>query len=131
MKFTGIYIYVDGCDLDEFGDLMVLELQKWVSSNNINAKVINDKFEKTPDMEADDYPDWNLGINLDDTKKLNHEISIIIPFLNEVALKYKRDFVLGYYDKETNITEDIEYFGYKSKKEAVDIVNSISEFLGI
>jgi len=131
MEFTGIYIYIDGCDLDEVGDSIVFELQKWVSSNKINARVINDKFEKTPDMEPDDYPDWNLGLNLDNSKNLSKELSLIIPFMNNVAVKHKRDFVLGYYDSETNISEDIEYFGYERKKNTTDIENSVREFLCI
>ena len=64
----------------------MFDLQKCISSNKINAQVINDKFEKTPDMEPDDYPDWNLGINLDNTKNLSQELNITIPFMNDVAV---------------------------------------------
>ena len=129
MKFTGIYIYVDGSDLDDVGSSIVSDLNEWLLSNSVNARVINEKFDKTPDMGSDDYPDWNLGLNFDKAQDVCKELELTIPFMSEIASKYRRDFVIGYYDKESNISEDIISFGYECENNS--ILEIVEDFLGI
>ncbi|TVO68850.1 hypothetical protein [Sedimenticola selenatireducens] len=126
MNFTGIYIYIDGYDLKEVSEPMLKELNSWISAGGYNYQVINDKYEKSPDEKPNDYPIWNIGININKTESISNDLEIAIPYLTELGIKYKRELALGYYDAITNISEDIAFIGYELKNEnTVDIVKQL------
>jgi hypothetical protein len=107
MRF-GIYIYVDGSDLHDVADLLLRRLSQ-VASEFPQVRVIDDRFEKTPDMHPDDLPDWNLGLNFD----LDHvgvcHVPRLLESIRSLAQESGRDFAVGYYDRGSKIDEDIGF----------------------
>ena len=63
MRFA-IYVYVDGYDLHDVSVSIKRRLGE-ISDSFPQLRVIDDRFEKTPDMHPDDLPTWNLGLNFD------------------------------------------------------------------
>jgi hypothetical protein len=108
---VGIYIYIDGSDLDDVVNPMESSISEWLTQNNVDAQLVNDKFEKTPDMEPDDFADWNFGLNLELAQK--DIVPSVINFLNSLAVSHERDFVIGVWSESKGISSDISYFGFE------------------
>ena len=107
MRF-GIYIYVDGSDLHDVADLLLRRLGE-IAREFPHVRVIDDRFEKTPDMQPDDLPDWNLGLNFDlDHISVGH-VARLLESIRLLAQESGRDFAVGYYDRRSKIDEDIGF----------------------
>ncbi|MES9969032.1 MAG: hypothetical protein ABW092_03300 [Candidatus Thiodiazotropha sp.] len=87
------------------------DLDVWVAKTGFDIKVVNYKHERTPDLRAGDLECWDLGVNL--KLEANQPFGEVLNYLHGLAMKYKRDFVLGYYVEQTGISEDITNFGYE------------------
>lgn len=112
MSPLSIYIYIDGSDSEDIADPLVAELDTWSQSINFPIKVVNYRHERTPDLEPEDFEQWDIGINYEYTS--NSQLESIVNFLFKLGLKYERDFALGYYSKKLGISEDLTYFGHES-----------------
>lgn len=112
MEVSKIYIYIDGSDLHEIEQSMSKEINDWLYREKINGQLVNAMHERTSDLKADDYPDWDLGINFD--IELLPILDKIMRYLYKLACVYRRDFVIGYYDIKSQISEDISFFGSES-----------------
>jgi len=125
MKITSLYIYIDGSDLNDVADKIESSIETWLNNTDFDAIIVNQKHERTPDLKNADLTDWDLGINLnyDQLSKLNE----IANYLYSLAIKYNRNFALGYYDATSNITENISYFGSEDGKPKI---SEIYEILG-
>jgi len=104
----GIYIYVDGSDLNDVADLLLRRLGE-IAREFPHIRVIDDRLEKTPDMHPDDLPQWNLGLNFD----LDHlsvcQVPRLLESIQSLARESGRDFAVGYYDGHPKIDEDIGF----------------------
>jgi hypothetical protein len=60
-------------------------------------------------MKEDDLTDWDLGVSFDLHDLSMREIEELFFYFSQLALDYDHDFAVGYYDKETGISED---FGF-------------------
>ena len=129
MEFTGLYIYVDGSDVEDIAEPLISDILEWKTQYKLSVSIINDKFEKTPDMIPEDLPDWHLGLNINKTALSIGLLTTVVSHLSDLAIKYKRDFVIGYYDKNSEASEDILFFGYESPKN--NIVDIVKDFLDI
>ena len=107
MRF-GIYIYVDGSDLDDVADLLLKRFAE-IARTLPQARVVDDRFERTPDMDPDDFPDWNLGLNFDLDRASISLVPGLLESVRSLAKESDRDFVVGYYDKHSKIDEDIGF----------------------
>jgi hypothetical protein len=104
----GIYIYVDGSDLHAVADLLLRRLGE-IAREFPHVRVIDDRFEKTPDMHPDDLPDWNLGLNFDLDRDSVCHVPRLLESIRSLAQESGRDFAVGYYDRRSKIDEDIGF----------------------
>ena len=109
VKFTGIYLYVEGSDLEAIAEDLAKELKAVVGRRTKRMRVINHRSERTADLGPDDLPDWRLGLNFDRADKLREDLQMAVGAVAALAKKYRREFVLGYFDADTGITEDIAF----------------------
>jgi hypothetical protein len=118
----GIYVYVDGSDLHDVADLLLRRLGE-IARDFAHMRVIDDRFEKTPDMHPDDLPDWNLGLNFDLDRAGVCHVPRLLESIRALAQESGRNFAVGYYDRRSKIDEDIGFI-----KPAKDL-NSICRVL--
>lgn len=104
----GIYIYVDGSDLHEVAELLLRRLGE-ITREFPRVRVVDDRFEKTPDMLPDDLPDWNLGLNFDLDCVTVGYAPRLLESIRSLAQESGRDFAVGYYDRGSKIDEDIGF----------------------
>ncbi len=110
-----LYVYVDGSDLSDLEDSLLQFFETFLLSWGVQgARVINDKFERTPDLRPEDLPDWNLGLNLEFDSLPKPKLEELIRFLSELARKTGREFVIGCWDSESQISEDWCFIGEDS-----------------
>jgi len=114
MNRFDIFIYIDGSDLEKIDQDISKEINDWLSSEKLNGRLVNIPHSKTSDLKEDDYPDWDLGVNFN--IDILPKLSKIMDDLYTLGCKYNRDFVIGYHDKDKNISEDISFFGIESGK---------------
>ncbi len=126
MQLSGVYIYIDGSDLFDVAPFMEGDITKWKESQGVSFKFINVIHERTPDMWPEDLADWDFGINLnvDDLNVLPE----MLDFMHSLAIKYERDFVLGFYYDSHNISEDILFFG---ARDGAPSLKAVTDLLGI
>lgn len=118
MEISKIYIYVDGSDLEEIEQPLSREINDWLYREKIIGQLVNTQHERTSDLKEDDFPDWDLGINID--IEVLPTLGKIMSDLYKLACLYNRDFVVGYYDSKNRITEDISFFGSESGKPKIE-----------
>ena len=63
MRFA-FYVYVDGYDLHDVAVSIKRRLDE-IATRFPQVRVIDDRFERTPDLHPEDLPTWNLGLNFD------------------------------------------------------------------
>jgi hypothetical protein len=115
-----IYVYVDGSNLWNVEELLITRFQKFLTTWGVDsARVINEKYPRTPDLHAEDLPDWNLGINLDVVNLSRSRIEELVKFLNELATESDCEFVIGTANFETGITDDLCFVGRNVKPQTV------------
>ena len=118
-----LYIYVDGSDLDDVEALLLRGLESFVQSWGVaGARVINDKFERTPDLLPEDWPEWNLGLNAEFDVLPESKVETLFRFLTSLAKESGREFVVGTWDSETQITEDWCFIGTVPDPENLELL---------
>src|SRR5688572_23421367 len=101
MRF-GIYIYVDGSDLHDVAEPLKNRLTE-LASQFPQLRVIDDRFERTPDMHPEDLPDWNLGLNFDLSRESTSFVPHLLESIKALSRESGRDFAVGYYDRRLKI----------------------------
>ncbi len=121
-----IYIYIDGSDLDEIAGGISSSIEDWLSKSKTQAVLVNQIHESDETMREEDLPDWDLGIiiKINKGKKLKEPLN----YLYGLAKEYKRDFVLGIITSDTQVKEDVCFFG---NEEGKPDVNEISSYVGV
>lgn len=118
-----IYAYVDGFDLQEVEGLLLDKLQGFSETWGVDSvQVINHKCPRTPDLEPEDFPDWNLGINVEVENLARTKVEALVKFLSEAAIESGREFVVGTYFPEKHITEDLCFIGAAVTQESIDFL---------
>ncbi|MGI8981924.1 MAG: hypothetical protein ACR2FY_22050 [Pirellulaceae bacterium] len=110
LNYTGVYLYVDGSDLEAIAAKLTAELKAVVPKQSRRMRVINHRSERTPDLQPEDLPDWRLGLNIDRTDKLGADLKRAVEGVVPLAKKYQREFVVGYFDTASGISEDVAFF---------------------
>jgi hypothetical protein len=104
----GIYIYFDGSDLHEIAEDFREEM-KSLSERYHFLIFVDNLHPKEPDMEEDDLPDWDMGINFDLADPSEEELKELLSFFSGITDKYDHGFAVGYYEKKTGMNEDIGF----------------------
>jgi len=114
-SFT-LYAFVEGADLDEVEASVERSLQDLVKEGDWRWKtpeLVNQRYERTPDMKEGDLPTWELGV-LVPLPEVGEEpvgwfvdIERIVLALGRLHAETGRDFVVGLVDNKRHYSEDI------------------------
>lgn len=129
VKFTGVFLYVDGSDLEAIAEDLSRELKTVVGRRKDRMRVINHRSKRTADLRPEDLPDWRLGLNLDRTDKLRADLRAAVEAVAALASKYRREFVVGYFDADSGISEDVAFL--KNATTAKQAMVALYSFLKI
>ncbi len=126
MKFDGLFIYVDGFDNEEFAPQLLADLEAFKARATPGLLVVNDRADKDPEMGPEDFPEWNLGLNVRRSGINQSNLESVFSFLIECSARIERDFVVGCVDTDSRTSEDIAFFGKHSN--AGDMARIVSAF---
>jgi hypothetical protein len=109
------YAFVDGFDLDGVATQIAGELERLVLEDGWHWRepaVVNERYARTPDLGPDDLPTWELGLTfpLPDPESRSDwlaDVERVALFLTDLHRQTGRDFVLGIWDSERRISEDL------------------------
>jgi len=116
MAFQTLYAYVDGSDLHEVADLLLDRLRAFVESDGWLVRkpsVVNQRRTDDPTLGPEDFPDWELGLNLELPKRGDEppgwfsDVEKIARFLGELHSTTGRDFVIGIGGGGPGFSEDL------------------------
>lgn len=108
------YVYVDGADLDQCEATLTRAFLEFVVTSNLDAKVINDKYSRTPDLGPEDLPDWNLGLNFSTAALSESVANELTSFLTKLSQQTERDFVIGMWYPNKRMSDDLMFIGANS-----------------
>ncbi|MCW9018045.1 MAG: hypothetical protein OQJ89_13830, partial [Kangiellaceae bacterium] len=97
-----IYMYIESSELADIAEDVSTSIEAWISESCEQAILVNRQQEQDRSLSDEDYPDWDLGINIVISK--GRELKEPLSFLYKLAKKHKCEFVLGLYNNE-NISE--------------------------
>ena len=106
-----VYVYVDGADLEAVESTLESAFTRLVSGwPNAGAHLVNQRHPRTPDLDKDDLPDWDLGINLPITSFNSTFAVALVEFAREISTTTGRELVVGV-ASERGTTEDLVFLG--------------------
>ncbi len=113
-----LYAYVDGFDLDEIAEKLILSFEHFLSSREWrceNVTIVDQRHLDDPTLGPGDIQNWDLGLNIDlpDLGKEESgwfsDIIAMATFLGKLYEQMGKAFVIGIGDNNTGITEDLFY----------------------
>jgi len=99
-------------------DKLVAALTDWLVNSDSEISLINERPE--------DVDEWQVGLQFDCQRKA--ALKAPLEFLFQWAKKAEREFVIGFYDKQSSSREDVCYFGHE---EGRPDINEIAMYLGL
>ena len=95
-EMLSLYVYVDGADLESIETDLLYRFTQFVKEWGVStASVVNDKHPRTPNLNDEDLPDWNLGLNFTAKRLPREKILDLVRFLSVSAKHTGREFVIG------------------------------------
>jgi hypothetical protein len=126
MRFTA-YVYVDGYDLRDVEDTIKRRLVE-IAGSFPQVRVIDDRFERTPDLHPDDLPTWNLGLNFDLGRDSADFVGDVLQRVRALSQESGRSFAVGYYDRASKFNEDIGFIEADSDfDDCIHILESLAQ----
>lgn len=123
MTMIRLYVYVDGSDLDDAAPALCRAFEEFAASWGVpSTRLVNDKYERTPDLPPGYLPDWNLGLNAEIERLPRDKIEALIQFLSSTARETDRKFIVGTWNPNTKISEDWCFVGPDVKPGTVDFL---------
>lgn len=113
-----LYILLDDESPEEVADKLMKAISGWLEEADLDAQAV--------DIREGEFDDWQLGIVLE-TKRTSG-LKKPLEFLYKQAKKMEREFVIGFYDKESGEREDVCYFGCEEGRPDVD---EVALYLGL
>lgn len=117
-----LYILLESLVDDEkpetVADKLVSALTDWLANSNAEISLINER--------PQDVDEWQIGLRFDCQRKA--ALKAPLEFLFQWAKKAEREFVIGFYDKQSRSREDVCYFGHE---EGRPDMNEVSMYLGL
>jgi hypothetical protein len=129
VNYSAIYIYVDGSNLHGVAKRIERQLKTLLSKSGVNARLVNENSERTPDLGPEDLPDWRLGLNLDRPDVTRQLLQLLLPSVGAIASRTGREFVIGYYNNDSGVSEDLAFV--KDKRGAEAACTDVCRMLGI
>ena len=118
-----IFVYVDGSDLEQVEAVLLKSFADFSKGWGVESvRVINDKYERTPDLRPDDLPQWNLGLNFELERLPRTKVESLMEFLSNTARETEREFVVGTWNPETMISEDLCFVRADIKLRDIDFL---------
>ena len=109
------YVYVDGSDLDECAASLTHAFSKFVASSNLGiATLVSTQHPRTPDLQPEDVPQWDLGINFSIPMLSEAGATSLVAFLIELSQQTGREFVIGLWHHDSHISNDLMFIGANS-----------------
>lgn len=106
-----LYVYVDGSDLDEIQGTLVSRFDQLAHRwSSLDAYLVNERSERTPDLRPDDLVDWDLGVNMPLENLGLEQVDELLPFLRALAEETGREFVIGI-GLSSGVSEDVIAIG--------------------
>jgi hypothetical protein len=110
-----LFAYVDGFDLDGVAAELDARLEQFVRGRSwvTVATVVNQRRLEDASLRNGDLPDWDLGLNIElpdvgeERPGWFGDLEETLGFLAQLHSRTGRDFVLGVYDSQNGITEDL------------------------
>ena len=110
MARFGLYAYIEGSDNHDVSEALTAALEEYAAGQSIPIRVVNERFDKTPDMLPEDLPDWNLGVNVVFDELTIDTLTDLLAVLESCCTRFDREFALGYVDlDQTWLNEDITF----------------------
>lgn len=107
-----LYFLLDDEEPEAVADKLVAALGDWLATTPLELTVVDER--------PDDVTQWQIGLQFDCKRKAM--LKQPLEFLFKWAKKMEREFVIGFYDKESGNNEDVCYFGYEEGCPALDEV---------
>ena len=102
-----LYAYVDGSNLEDVEATLYQAFKDFVSTWDVpSAQVINDRYDRTPNLQPGDLPDWNLGLNADIADLNRQNLTKLVVFLEVLTRTTGREFAIGGSLNESDFAED-------------------------
>jgi hypothetical protein len=111
-----LYCFVEGGDLHEVAPMIESRFRQLASQAGWNwrtPEIVNRRQPRTPDMRPDDLLQWELGLTLglpnpgQEPKDWFADVERVARFAGSVFAETGRELVLGIWDAERNISEDL------------------------
>jgi len=91
-----LFVYVDGNDLEECYARVTPQLRALAAEWQLkDCRFVDDRYPTTPDLEAGDLPDWNLGVNLPLAALGPIEAERLVELCHTLALERVMNFEVG------------------------------------
>ncbi len=130
-----LYAYVDGFDLEEIAEKLILSLENFISSREWvckNVKIVNQHHLDDSTPGPGDIQNWDLGLNID-LPDLGEEelgwysdIIAIATYLGKLYGQIGKAFVIGIRDNNTGISEHLFYIDTKEPN-----LDELKETIGV
>ena len=114
-RFT-LYVYADGNDLELDAPIIEQRTREFIqraSWRHATPRLVNQRYLDSEALQPGDLPDWDLGLNLDlpdvpaEAPGWFADVEQIVAFVAELRSSTGRGFVVGIYDHEHEISEDL------------------------
>ena len=113
-----LYAYVDGSDLMQVSDELNARIIDFIDSRTWASGDIwqvNQRRSSKGSLDSQDLPEWDLGLNLrlpspgSEPAGWYSDVVAIAQFLGNLHDDTGRDFVIGIFDEENTVSDDL-YF---------------------
>ncbi len=116
MRRQVLYIYVDGNDLDDVAARIEHDLEADLSRRTwslARPSIVNQQHQPDETVGPDDFPDWDLGVNLAlpdagaETPGWFTDVEYLVRCFATLSQSTGREFVLGIYDTILGVSDDL------------------------
>jgi hypothetical protein len=128
-----LYAYVDGADLEEVEALIERRLSAFITTRTwiADPQLVNQRHARNPRDQPDDLPLWDLGVNLvipDGSNRTEWfgDLESLVRELAALHAQVGRNFVVGIYDSESGVAEDLFFVDSESPS-----IQSLREIIGV
>jgi len=107
-----LYILLDDEEPETIADKLMAKIDGWLQESELDIQPV--------DVRPENSSEWQQGVRFECKRKVG--LKQPLEFLFMLAKKIEREFVIGFYDKESGNKEDVCYFGYEEGRPDIDEV---------
>ncbi|QNA90601.1 hypothetical protein G4G28_22630 [Massilia sp. Dwa41.01b] len=103
-----VYLYADGCDLQDSEAALTAAFAKLASQcAQPSLLLVNDRKTDNDTGHPDDLSEWSLGLHVDANALSKDDIDLLFHFAKDLAAQTGHEFVFGLADRQKKLTEDL------------------------